>query len=133
MIRSSRDGYRPLPATLITGELKLHAACRVYDFAVIRGDNSAGDSGAVDSPDRRQAAYFREELLREMGDLDRQIDKLKATIRRQSAVRVLHHQLVNTQADLRIAITERRKLVEMLAALGHPLVAAAWSSGPKPD
>ena len=42
-----------------------------------------GDNGAIDSPDRRQAAYFRGELLRELGDLDRQIDKLKATIRRQ--------------------------------------------------
>jgi hypothetical protein len=31
---------------------------------------------------------FREELLRELGDLDRQIAKLRATIRRQSVVQL---------------------------------------------
>lgn len=124
MIRSFRDGVHSSPATLITGERNLHAACRVYSFAVISGDN-----GAIDSPERRQAAYFRRELLRELGDLDRQVAKLQATIRRQSVVRALHDHLVNTEADLNSALTQRAQLVEMLAALSRPNVSANGSTG----
>lgn len=84
-----------------------------------------GDNGEVDSPDRRQAAYFREELLRELGDLDRQIDKLRATIRRQSVVQALHQHLAQSQVDLRTALTQRDQLLNMLAALGGPRRRAA--------
>lgn len=120
MIWSVRDGDRPFPAALIISELKLHAACRVYDLAVTHDDNDE-----VDSPHRRQAAYFRGELLRELGDLDRQIDKLKATIRRQSGVQALHQHLAQSQVDLRTALTQRDHLLNMLAALGGPRRRAA--------
>ena len=83
------------------------------------------DNGEVDSPHRRQAAYFREELLGELGDLDRQIAKLRATIRRQSVVQALHQHLAQSQVDLRTALTQRDQLLNMLAALGGPRRRAA--------
>lgn len=79
-----------------------------------------GPEGEADSPNRRQAVYFRAELMREVDDIERQIAKLRATIRRQSVVPALHQHLAQSQVDLRTALTQRDQLLNMLAALGGP-------------
>ena len=66
-----------------------------------------------------QAAYFCGELHREIEDLDREIDRLSATVIRQSSVPALRNHVAITQTDLRTATTKRSELCSMLSALGH--------------
>lgn len=75
---------------------------------------------AAAEADRRQAEYFRDELLRMADDLDTQIATLKNTLARQTGHRELGFHVTRTRSDLRAAVAERDQISRMLAALGQP-------------
>ncbi len=79
---------------------------------------AAGDP-SHDDADRRQAEYYCGVFHAEIDSLDRQIRNLRATIRRHTSVRALHHHLSQTELDLKSLLIEREQVGDMLAALGH--------------
>jgi len=67
----------------------------------------------------RQAAYFRDELLRIATQLEAQIEALQITLARQGGRPELAYHVARTRSDLRAAITERNEVNRMLIALEH--------------
>ena len=82
------------------------------------GDLDERGSAAAEA-DLRQAACFRQELIRVSVELDTQIAALKTTLDRQAGRRELGFHATRTRADLRAALAEREQVAQMLTRLGQ--------------
>lgn len=79
-------------------------------------DLSGDDATAAREADRRQAAYFREELLRHIDALNKDSEKARQAMI-EGQMRHDSSDLNRLQDELRSMIVERRMLTEMVAAL----------------
>jgi len=74
------------------------------------------DTTAAQESDRAQAAYFLDELKRQVTQLDEDVTKFRGLLAHYHH-RKLHFQVARIQRELRLLALERREILDMAAAL----------------